>query len=392
MFTTFIHFLEIILWITMFISVAYVMFYAIVSLLPKKIEENPFEERHKAAQPRRFLVIFPAYAEDSVILESVKSFLQQDYPSDSFHITVVSDHMSDETNIKLLSLPITLLTPVFEKSSKAEALKYAMQYSHSDYDNVVILDADNIVENDFLRKLNLAHYKGYDAIQCHRCAKNMNNSIATLDAVSEEINNTLFRMAHNRLFVSSALIGSGMSFDYDWFRKTVKKIYNVGEDRDLEIMLIKSCLYTKYEEDIHVFDEKVSSMDSFQGQRRRWMLSQFNSFCYMIPRLPKALKLHDVDFVDLAFQQMLIPRSILLAGVLFMAIITLVVIPAWSIKWWVLLCCLSLSLLVATPARLRTKAVFCSLTAMPALVWRMLCNVRHLDKNNKDFIHTPHNK
>ncbi len=166
----------------------------------------------------------------------------------------------------------------------------------------------------------------------------------------------------------------------------------MGEDRDLEIMLIKSCLYTKYEEDIHVFDEKVSSMDSFQGQRRRWMLSQFNSFCYMIPRLPKALKRHDVDFVDLAFQQMLIPRSILLAGVLFMAVITLVVIPAWSIKWWVLLCCLSLSLLVATPARLRTKAVFCSLTAMPALVWRMLCNVRHLDKNNKDFIHTPHNK
>lgn len=56
-----------------------------------------------------------------------------------------------------------------------------------------------------------------EAVQTHRIAKNMNNDMALLDAVSEEINNTIFRLGHAKLGLSAALIGSGMAFRYDLF-------------------------------------------------------------------------------------------------------------------------------------------------------------------------------
>ena len=50
--------------------------------------------------------------------------------------------------------------------------------------------------NNFLKKINAAFAHGYVAVQGHRTAKNMNTSWAILDAVSEEINNNIFRKGH----------------------------------------------------------------------------------------------------------------------------------------------------------------------------------------------------
>ena len=137
------------------------------------------------------------------------------------------------------------------------------------YYNVVILDADNVVRPDFLSQLNIL-CSIYDAIQCHRCAKNANNDVAVLDGTSEEINNTIFRKAHNRLGLSSALIGSGMCFDYELFKKNVFQLSTAGEDREMEALLLHQEIFIKYAPDIHVFDEKVSSQeDVWKSQQRQ---------------------------------------------------------------------------------------------------------------------------
>ena len=58
---------------------------------------------------RRFVVLFPAYKEDRVIVSSVRSFLGQEYPKEMFDIIVISDQMQSATNELLRSLPIRLL-------------------------------------------------------------------------------------------------------------------------------------------------------------------------------------------------------------------------------------------------------------------------------------------
>ena len=111
---------------------------------------------------------------------------------------------------------------VFENSSKAKALKEAMKRLPPDYDSVIILDADNIMEKDFITRINNSINLGYKSIQAHRTAKNQNTPFAVLDTISEEINNQNFRKGHWIVGLSSALIGSGMAFDYKLFRDYIR--------------------------------------------------------------------------------------------------------------------------------------------------------------------------
>lgn len=383
-----IHIIDILLWLLMAASVIYVCFFAFISLFKGK-RKHPSPPH---LPPSSFLILYPAYHEDAVIVHSVQQFLLSDYPKDKYHLAVISDHMEETTNAQLASLPITLHRPAFEKSSKAQALQYAIQQTNGTYDYVVILDADNVVRPDFLTRLNEACSAGYRAIQCHRCAKNSENDIAVLDGVSEEINNSLFRRAHNVIGMSSALIGSGMCFDYQWFKEHVGLLDSAVEDRELEAMLMKEKVFVKFENDIPVFDEKVSNSDNFQRQRLRWMTGQVQTLLLMLPYIPKAIATGNINYIDKTIQQALIPRSMLLVITLAMALLLSVCVSVWCFKWWLLFGLLSISLFVAMPSALRSRAVFSRLTYLPRLVWRMIANLFRIDHKNKDFIHTTHSK
>ena len=367
-----------------------VAFFAVISLF---YEKDDFASSHAKSlyyRERRFLILFPAYNEDQVIINSVDKFLYQEYPKEKYQVVVISDHMTDETNQKLHANPITLLTPVFEKSSKAKAMQYAINQVGTGFDNVVVLDADNVVQPDFLHKLNILCNAGYEAIQCHRCAKNSNNDVAALDGASEEINNTIFRKAHNRLGLSSALIGSGMCFDYDLFKKNVFQLSTAGEDREMEALLLRQKVFIKYAAEIHVFDEKVSNKDNFQRQRMRWMTAQVQSLLRQLPQIPSAIIHGNLNFVDKTIQQALIPRSILIVLLTAMSVLMTVLAPVWCAKWWVLLATLAVSLFIAVPPQLRSASLFGKILAVPGLVLRMLKNLIHIDHKNTDFLHTTH--
>ena len=403
---TIIHIVEILLWILLAASGAYILFFALVSMMGKKQDSRLtayLSNLTSLREPRynNFLILYPAYNEDRVIVHSVHTFVGQYYPYQNFHVCVISDHMKPETNELLEGLPVTVLQPVFEKSSKAKAMQYAIQMVESGqckpegrkaYDYIVILDADNVVEADFLDKLNTICNRGYKAIQCHRCAKNSDNNIAVLDGVSEEINNTIFRKAHNRIGLSSALIGSGMCFDYEWFHENVFKLSTAGEDRELEALLLKQKIYIHYEPEIHVYDEKVSNKDNFQKQRLRWMTAQIQSLLRLLPYIPKAIVTLNIDFIDKTIQQALIPRSMLIVITFVMACLITLLSRVWCLKWWLLFLFICLSLYVSTPKQLRKHSVFGKLFSLPMLVWKMLANILKIDHKNTDFIHTEHGK
>lgn len=398
--------IDLLLWLIIAANVMYVLFFALASHLPKKthlpsaISHQPF-----------FLVLIPAYHEDTVIINTVESFLLQDYPQDFYQLCVISDHMEATTNEKLAAFPITLLQPTFEQSSKAKALQYAIYNFHLSSFNfqfpnyVVILDADNIVAADFLSRLSQIARPNI-AIQCHRTAKNANNDIAALDGLSEEINNSIFRKGHNRIGMSSALIGSGMCFDYEWFKNNVNKLDSAVEDRELEALLMKQGIFIQYAEDIHVYDEKVSNGNNFQRQRLRWMTGQVQALYQMLPYIPKAIFTGNINYINKTIQQALIPRSILLAIIPLFSILSLLyyyVLPfpsyiihlpsyAFHLKWWGLFTTICFVLFAATPKSLRHQLISRKLLALPSLVWKMFHNIVNIDHNNKEFIHTTHDK
>ena len=382
------HSIDIALWVVIAGSVAYVVFFVIISLFYEKEDQIAAHAAALSSKQNKFLILYPAYKEDRVIINAIESFLLQDYPTALYKVAVISDHMQPETNDYLSKLPITLLTPTFGKSSKAKAMQYAISEVKGDFDQVVVLDADNVVRPEFLSQLNVL-CTVYDAIQCHRCAKNADNDVAVLDGASEEINNTIFRKAHNRLGLSSALIGSGMCFSYELFKRNVFELNTAGEDREMEALLLHQEVFIKYAPDIHVFDEKVSNQDNFQRQRMRWMTAQLQSLLSNLPKIPDAIVHGKVNFIDKTIQQALIPRSILIVLLAGFSISMTIFMPTWCEKWWILFALLAVSLFIALPRPLRFRS-FAKVLAIPGLVLRMLKNLLHIDRKNTDFIHTQH--
>lgn len=378
--------IEYICWLLACIAVAYPLIYSIASLGTKK------SHYPKARKQHRFAILFPAYKEDVVILSVIQSFLKQDYPKELYNIIVISDHMQDGTNESLSQLPITLLKVDYPNSSKAKALNFAMkQFDRNQFDIVVILDADNITEPNFLQEINNVFDSGVQAIQAHRTAKNRNTEIAVLDGLSEEVNNSIFRRGHVRLGVSSALIGSGMAFNYQWFYDNVKNLSTAGEDKELEILLLKQGIFIEYLDDVLVYDEKTQGEKGFYNQRRRWLATQFAQWKTVFRDLPHSILSGNVDYCDKLIQWMLPPRLILFGGIIVMGCIMQIVDWPLALKWWGLFFIMGITLCLAIPDRLVDDQFKKSIKKLPLLFLMMVINLFRMKGMNKKFVRTEKN-
>lgn len=386
-----------ILYIPLALCVCYLLLYAIASKF-YRVPRYP-----EARVLRRIAVLFPAYKEDRVIISSVRSFLEQDYPQELFDIVVISDQMQPETNDTLRSLPIKLLLANYTESSKAKALSMAMDTIDVDsYDIVVIMDADNTTVPEFLSTINRAFDSGVKSIQAHRTGKNLHTDISILDGASEEINNGFFRSGHNALGLSAGLSGSGMAFEAEWFYQNVKYLQTAGEDKELEAMLLQQRIHTIYLNDLPVFDEKTQKKEAISNQRKRWIAAQFGALRASLPYLPKALLQGNMDYCDKVLQWMLPPRLIQLAGVFgltFVFTVIGIIMSLYSgenewtmaIKWWILSVAQVAAMILPVPGgQLFTKEVGKAIMKMPMLAITMIGNLFKLKGVNKKFIHTEH--
>ena len=321
------------LFVLVALTVGYVVFYSVTSLF-SRTQEVP-----KAKRLNRFIVLIPAYKSDKTIVQTVASILSQDYPQRMFDVVVISDHQEEMTNMRLAQYPITLLTPNFEESAKAKSVQYAILNlpEFKIYDITLILDADNIVEQDFLAKVNDAFETAVTkAIQMHRVSRNRDTTIALLGSIFEEINNAIFRRGHINVGLSSALAGSGVAYDFTWFKTNVMKTRTSGEDKELEALLLRQEIYIDYFDNIYVYGEKKRTTAKMNQQHGRWAAEQFRNFTRNIKYLPGAIFRKQYDLADKIIQWMLIPRTSMMAIILVMSIVLPFIYMSLVIKWWIL--------------------------------------------------------
>jgi len=379
--------LDWILYVLFAINILYLLVYSLASLRRRPAKMAPAEE-HK-----RIALLIAAYREDAVIMDTVQACLVQDYPSDRYDVVVISDHMRPSTNEKLRALPIKLLQVDFEKSTNTKSLKAALEYLGKDsYDIALIIDADNIVNSSYLVELNNAFADPkVQVVQTHRVAKNLNTNMAYLDAISEEINNSIFRLGHVNLGMSAALIGSGMAFKYSLFYKAMMSNTSVGGfDRVLEMKLLYHRIFFHYLPDTYVLDEKIQKTKNFYQQRRRWLSAQYYSFGEFVNHLFPAIRDRKWDFCDKLFQQASFSRVLLLGFTFIFSVCLSIWIPALACKWWVIFGVLLLALAVAIPRRFWKWRLVKAICFVPYSFLLMFINLFRLKEANKKFIHTAH--
>lgn len=314
-------------------TVLYIGVFAVASLFRKNATVV------KAKINRRFIILIPSYKQDEVIEQAVLAILSQAYPQRMFDVTVISDHQSEMTNMRLAQYPITLLIPNFEESTKAKSLQYAILNlpEFKIYDVAIILDADNIVEPEFLANINDAYESAATkAIQVHRISRNRDTAAARMDAVFEEINNNIFRKGHINLGLSAALAGSGVAYDFAWLKENIMRTRTSGEDKELEALLLRQEIYIDYFDKIYVYGEKMRTTQKLNEQRGRWATQQFHNFVRNIHFLPGAIFRKQYDLADKIIQWMLIPRTTMVGIIMLMCIVLPFISLFTALKWWIL--------------------------------------------------------
>lgn len=358
-------------------TVLYLGIFAIASLFSRTT--NVTEAKTK----RRFIILIPAYKQDRVIEQTVLSILSQSYPQRLFDVTVISDHQSEMTNMRLAQNAITLLTPNFAESSRAKSIQYAILNlpEFKIYDVALILDAGNIVDQDFLSHMNDAYESAATrAIQAHTVSRNRDTAAARLGAIFEEINNAIFRKGHINLGLSASLAESGTAFDFKWFKENVMRTKSSGEVKELEALLLRQQIYIDYFHDILIYGEKVRTTEKLNAQHGRWAAKQFQNLFRNIRYLPGAIFNKQRDLADKIIQWMLVPRTVMVGIIMIMSLILPFIYFTLVIKWWVLGAASLFFFALATPDYLVDEMWDKTFLRSPLVSFWALLNVRFLGK------------
>jgi cellulose synthase/poly-beta-1,6-N-acetylglucosamine synthase-like glycosyltransferase len=347
--------------------------------------------------PRRICVLMPVYREDAVILETSRAALAHEYAG-VFQVVVIADGLQPATVQAMQRQGIGVVEVKFERSTKGKALLQALSVLPDQaFDIAVVLDADNVMGQNFLNEVNHAFAAGYRVVQAHRTAKNQGTAFALLDTCNEEINNHIYRKGPFAVGLSSALIGSGMAFEYGYLQHLLTGIgETVGEDKELDFRIARDQQKICYLDNVYVYDEKIENAQVFTQQRTRWLASQWEFLKkYAGEGLPALLR-GNVEFFNKVVQAFLVPRTLLLAllGLLVGAssvswLLGLRVGPS-PLVWAGLLATLAATLLLALPARLYNRQVLAAVLRLPYAIWCMCLALLRIRRTKTSFLATPH--
>ncbi len=360
-----------------------------------------YREKKHTGKSKRYKValLIPSYKEDSVIVATTISALNHETVNADVDTIVIADSLKSETISKINKTGAKVIPVFFEKSTKAKSINEALNVISNKYDYVIILDADNIMKENFIDEILVRLEQGFRIIQGHRTAKNSNTNFAVLDGLSESVNNAIFRTGHRAMGLSSSIIGSGFACEYQLFKQLMKQIDAVGGfDKQLELILIERKITIGYAKDAIVYDEKVQQSEVFVNQRRRWLSAQFVYFRRSIGYgLMHFYKNGNFKYIEKILQFALPPR-ILTIGLTF---IIAVIHFSWnyfndasfnilSVIWLGLFFLSIIAVIISIPISKYNLNLFKSLLSIPKGFLLTLLALFKIKGANQKFIHTTH--
>jgi len=190
---------------------------------------------------------------------------------------------------------------------------------------------------------------GTKCIQAHRLSQNRDTVTSRLSAIFEEINNSIFRRGHINIGLSAATMGSGIAFDFSWFKQNISTAKTNWEDKELEALLLRQHIFVDYFDSIMVYDEKTRQAEEFNRQRTNWIISQLRSTIRTVRFLPMAIIDRHYDLIDKIFQWLLLPRMMVMLIIGIMGIILPFIYMSMALKWWALFAFVLFIFALATP-------------------------------------------
>ncbi len=247
----------------------YQLIVSICSLV--KLKDKPILEEKQ----NRFMAIIPAHNEESVIKNLVESLNKQNYPKELFDIYVIADNCTDAT-AQIAKTAGAIVYERFdeENKTKGHALNWFLNQKIEEdapYDAFCVFDADNIVDENFIKNMNKKLCQGEDVVQGYRDIKNPTDSwVSAGYAIFYWTMNRFYHLARYNLGLSPLINGTGFMVKFDVVKPHGWDTKTLTEDIEFSLKRIIAGKKLGWATDAIVYDEQPVGFKQSWSQRSRW--------------------------------------------------------------------------------------------------------------------------
>ena len=233
----------------------------------------------------RFAVLIAARNEEAVVGHLIDSIKRQNYPAELVDVYVVADNCDDNTAAVCEAHGARVMvrrnTQQVGKGYALKALLHHIRESRPDtkYDGFFIFDADNLLDENYIKEMNRVFSNGNRIVTGYRNTKNFGDNWITAGyglyflREGEQLN-------RERDYVGASAFVSGTGYlfaadilgdDYDW------RWLCLTEDLQFSADMVSRGERISYCYDAVLYDEQPTGFMASLVQRRRWIKGYFQT-------------------------------------------------------------------------------------------------------------------
>ncbi len=238
----------------------------------------------KSEKQNKFGVVISARNEENVIGHLLESVKRQDYPQELIKIFLIADNCTDNTAEVGRKYGATVL----ERNNKELVGKgYALDFlfkkliaEQDDCDAYIVFDADNLVDKNFVKEMNINFNRGYKALTSYRNSKNYaTNWISAGYSLWFLREARYLNHARMRVGTSCAISGTGFCISKDIIVGNDGWPYHLlTEDIEFSVDMAVRGEMIGYSDGSIVYDEQPETFKQSWNQRLRWSKGFYQVF------------------------------------------------------------------------------------------------------------------
>ena len=290
--------LEIINIIIILLLVVYGLYFLITALFlfKKRKKDSIVSDKYS-----HFTILIPARNEEEVIKDAIQSFKRQKYPKDNYEIVVVINNTTDNTLGVCNAEGVRYILCERKIKNKGDALKEAFdRLKKEKTDAYIIMDADNVVNDEFLGEMNKSLNEGTLVAKSSMDIKAKENTwVSSSYAIYFFIQSILYSIPRNNIGASCAINGTGIMIKKEVIDKYGFNVRTITEDLEFMTLCALNNIKIKYVEGAICYAEHPSDFKVSMIQRRRWTKGIYEGFIiYFNSIIKNMIKRPNIELLD----------------------------------------------------------------------------------------------
>lgn len=290
--------LEIINIIIMLLLVVYGLYFVITALFlfKKRKKDSIVSDKYS-----HFTILIPARNEEEVIKDAIQSFKRQKYPKDNYEIVVVINNTTDNTLGVCNAEGVRCILCERKIKNKGDALKEAFdRLKKEKTDAYIIMDADNVVNDEFLGEMNKSLNEGTLVAKSSMDIKAKENTwVSSSYAIYFFIQSILYSIPRNNIGASCAINGTGIMIKKEVIDKFGFNVRTITEDLEFMTLCALNNIKIKFVEGAICYAEHPSDFKVSMIQRRRWTKGIYEGFIiYFNSIMKNMIKRPNIELLD----------------------------------------------------------------------------------------------